>query len=178
MNITAFAGSNSSTSINKQLVQFACSYLDGSEIDLLDLNDYEMPLFSVDREAETGYPGEAYTFLKKLKNADALVLSLAENNRTYSVAFKNIFDWISRIEKKPFFDKPMLLMSTSPGSYGGGNVMETAKKFLPQFGADIIETFSLPKFQENFEQGQGITHKEYKKELEEKVGRFKNAISK
>ncbi|MBX9448508.1 MAG: NAD(P)H-dependent oxidoreductase [Taibaiella sp.] len=177
MKITAFAGSNSSTSINKQLVRFACSYLNGYEIDLLDLNDYEMPLFSVDREAANGYPGEAYTFLEKLANADALVVSLAENNRTYSVAFKNIFDWISRIEKKPFFDKPMLLMSTSPGGYGGGNVMETAKKFLPQFGTEIIETFSLPKFQENFGQGRGIIHPEYKRELEEKVESFKNAIS-
>lgn len=177
MKITAFAGSNSSMSINKQLVQFACSYLNEHEIDLLDLNDYEMPLFSVDREAENGYPGEAYTFLKKLENADALVVSLAENNRTYSVAFKNIFDWISRIEKKPFF-KPMLLMSTSPGGYGGGNVMETAKKFLPQFGAEIIETFSLPKFQENFRKDLGIIHPEYKRELEGKVESFKNAISK
>src|SRR5690606_3844691 len=116
-----------------------------------------------------GYPKEAYQFLEKIKNADALIISLAEHNRSYSAAFKNTLDWISRIEKQPFFNKATLLMSTSPGGYGGGNVMQTAVKFFPQFGVNILSTFSLPKFHENFKLGEGMVNLEYQGELDRAV---------
>ncbi|ADY51338.1 NADPH-dependent FMN reductase [Pseudopedobacter saltans DSM 12145] len=175
MKIVAFAGSNSSRSINKSLVEYTLQYFEGSDIELLDLNDYEMPIFSVDRERD-GYPEEAHQFLSKIENADALIISLAEHNRSYSTAFKNILDWISRIEKQPFFNKPTLLMSTSPGGYGGGNVMQTATKFFPQFGVEILSTFSLPKFHENFKVGEGLINEEYKAELEKAIDTFKSKL--
>lgn len=175
MKIFAFAGSNSSTSINKQLVKFALKSFPEHEINLIDLNDYIMPLFSVDVEKK-GYPDEANQFLKNIEECDLIVCSLAENNRSYSTAFKNVFDWTSRINVKIFQDKPMLLMSTSPGGYGGGNVMTEAKKFFPDFGAQILETFSLPKFNQNFDPEVGITNSELLAELESKIENFKKQI--
>ncbi|RQO32242.1 NADPH-dependent FMN reductase [Taibaiella sp. KBW10] len=174
--ILAFAGSNSSTSINKQLTQFALSYFEGAEINLLDLNDFEMPLFSVDREQKEGYPEQAHSFLEAIGAADIIICSLAEHNRSYTTAFKNIFDWCSRIEVKLFQDKPMLLMSTSPGGYGGGNVMHTASTFFPQFAAQVLETFSLPSFNKNFANGT-ITDEALKTALEEKITAFKQQIA-
>jgi NAD(P)H-dependent FMN reductase len=106
-----------------------------------------------------------------------IICSLAENNRSYSVAFKNVFDWASRINVKVFQDKPMLLMTTSPGGYGGGNVMAEAQKFFPQFGAIIKETFSLPKFYENFDQDNGVISPEHLNSLKEKIADFKQQIS-
>ena len=41
-------------------------------------------------------------------------------------AFKNIYDWISVIEKIVWSNKPILLMSTSDGARGGQSVLETA----------------------------------------------------
>ncbi len=67
-------------------------------------------------------------------------------------------------------------MSTSPGGYGGGNVMNTAKTFLPQFGADIRQTFSLPKFYENFDMENGIINPDMLKEIKEKAQAFKKEI--
>lgn len=156
MKIVAFAGSNSSHSINKQLVQAACKALAAHTIELLDLNDYEMPLYSIDKEKNNGIPNAAIAFLDKLKQADGLIVSLAEHNRSYSTAFKNVFDWCSRAEKVVFAHKKMLLMSTSPGGYGGGNVMAEASKFFPEFGAEIVAAFSLPKFHDNFDPTEGI----------------------
>jgi len=147
--ILGFAGSNSSTSINRRLVRFTLSQFDNWSVTLLDLNDFEMPIFSVDREKK-GIPDEAGKFLEIISEHDALVVSMAEHNRSYTVAFKNIFDWCSRIDINIFQQKPMLLMSTSPGRYAGGRVMETAKSHFPEFGARIIETFSLPRFYKNF----------------------------
>jgi NAD(P)H-dependent FMN reductase len=109
-----------------------------------------MPLFSVDVEKEIGQHEKAKSFLNKIANADVLVVSLAENNGNYSVAFKNVFDWASRINKEVFQQKPMLLMATSPGPRGGASVLEIAKNALPRYGADIRATFSLPSFNDNF----------------------------
>ncbi|MDR6737031.1 MULTISPECIES: NADPH-dependent FMN reductase [unclassified Sphingobacterium] len=176
MKIFAFAGSNSSTSINKQLVKFVLKSFDEHEINLIDLNDYDMPVFSVDLEKD-GFPREAQLFLDNIAACDVIICSLAENNRSYSVAFKNVFDWASRINVKVFQDKPMLLMTTSPGGYGGGNVMAEAQKFFPQFGAIIKETFSLPKFYENFDQNNGVISPEHSDTLKERIAGFKKQIS-
>ncbi|PIF44516.1 NAD(P)H-dependent FMN reductase [Chryseobacterium sp. 52] len=176
MKILAFAGSTSSTSINRELVKFVLKDFQDEEINLIDLNDFTMPVFSVDLEKK-GFPDEAHNFLKKIEECDVIICSLAEHNRSYSSAFKNVFDWSSRINVKVFQNKPMFLMSTSPGGYGGGNVMNTAKTFFPQFAADIIETFSLSKFYENFDLESGVINPDMLQELKDKIGNFKTEIT-
>lgn len=151
MKITAFAGSNSSTSINKKLVTYVASLFENAEVEILDLNDYELPLFGVDIEAKIGKPELATQFLQKIGNSDLVLVSLAEHNGNFSVAFKNIFDWASRQEKNVFQGKDMLLMATSPGGRGGASVLEIAKNSFPRYGANIVATFSLPVFYENFD---------------------------
>lgn len=176
MKIIAFAGSNSSKSINKKLVEYTLKYFEGVEIELLDLNDYEMPLYSIDREESNGIPEKTREFRNKLSNADGIICSLAEHNRSYTVAFKNIFDWCSRVDMDIFANKPMLLMSTSPGGFGGGNVMNLAKSFFPKCGANIIETFSLPSFNQNFINAE-IINEELRLEHLTKTKNFKKNIS-
>ncbi|WP_426480665.1 NADPH-dependent FMN reductase [Chryseobacterium sp. R2ACT005] len=175
MKILAFAGSTSSTSINRELVKFVLKDFQDEEIDLIDLNDFNMPVFSVDLEKK-GFPDEAHHFLKVIDECDVIICSLAEHNRSYSSAFKNVFDWSSRINVKVFQNKPMFLMSTSPGGYGGGNVMNTAKTFFPQFAADIKETFSLPKFYENFDMESGVINPDMLNDLKGKIQNFKNQV--
>ncbi|MFL9831048.1 NAD(P)H-dependent oxidoreductase [Flavobacterium sp. ST-87] len=150
MKIIAFGGSPSKNSINKKLATYAASLFENAEVEVLDLNDYQMPLFSVDIETEIGQPELAKTFLAKIESADFLVVSLAENNGNYSAAFKNLFDWCSRIQKEIFQQKPMLLMATSPGGRGGASVLEIAENAFPRYGANVKATFSLPSFNDNF----------------------------
>jgi chromate reductase len=173
MKIIAFAGSNSKNSINKKLTIYASHLFENAEVEVLDLNDYEMPLFGVDIEKEIGAHPLAKAFLDKIYQADVLVVSLAENNGNYAVAFKNIFDWCSRINGKIFQEKPMLLMATSPGARGGASVLEIAKNAFPRFGAFIKATFSLPSFNDNFNVEKGvISKKELDSQLKEIVKNF------
>jgi chromate reductase len=173
MKIIAFAGSPSKNSINKKLVTYAAGLFENSQVEVLDLNDYEMPLFSVDKEMIIGQDPLAKAFLDKIALADFLVVSLAENNGNYSAAFKNILDWCSRINGKIFQDKPMLLMATSPGARGGASVLEIAKNNFPRFTADIKAIFSLPSFNENFDiEANVISNVELDKQLKEIVGNF------
>lgn len=108
MKILAFAGSNSSNSINKRLVTSVSKYYKEPDdvIEILDLNDYEMAIFSKDREKESGIPQLAYDFAAKIDEADFLLISFAENNGNYNAAYKNLIDWVSRIPNRlPYKDK-------------------------------------------------------------------------
>ncbi len=165
MKILAFAGSNSKNSINKQLATYAAKQFTGSEVEVIDLNDFPLPLFSVDVEKEIGFPDAAGAFLKKIEDCDFIVLSLAENNSSYNVGFKNIFDWASRKDKLIFQSKPMLLMATSTGARGGANVLERALKAFPRYGVEIKASFSLPSFNTNFDKEKGIISEELKAKL-------------
>lgn len=151
MKIIAFAASNSSKSINKKLATYATSLLDNVDIEVLDLNDYEMPLFSEDKEAEIGQADKAKKFLEKIAASDALVISFAEHNGSYTAAYKNIFDWSSRINPKVFQNKPMVLLSTSPGAGGATSVLTAAKNSAPYFDGVVKADLSVPSFYENFD---------------------------
>ena len=164
--IIAFAGSSSKKSINKQLVTFTSTLFENSESEIVDLNEYEMPIYSADIEQENGIPQLAIDFYKKLGSADLIIISLAEHNGAYSSAFKNIFDWTSRYNSKLFQQKPILLMATSPGPRGGLGVLELAIDRFPRHDANIVATFSLPSFLDNFDASIGITNEILKIELQ------------
>ena len=173
--IIVFAGSNSTTSINKQLATYASQLVDDLNVTVLDLNDFEMPIYSSDREQAQGFPEQAVDFVNHLKGADGFIVSLAEHNGAYSSAFKNIFDWASRVEQKTFLNKPLLLMATSPGARGGASVLELASDRFPRHDANIIAQFSLPSFYENFSEGK-ISNEVMHLELLNKVKLFKESL--
>jgi len=85
--ILAFAGSNSKSSINKQLATYTASKVTNTTFEVADLNDYSLPIFSLEIEAE-GFPNAALRFNELLSNYDGFVVSLAEHNGSYSAAFK------------------------------------------------------------------------------------------
>ena len=173
--VIAFAGSNSKNSINKKLVVLATDHLKDLEVELLDLNDFDLPIYGIDEENKNGIPEDAKQFNALIGNADGILLSLAEHNGAYTVAFKNLFDWISRIDKMVWKNKPMLLMSTSPGSRGGASVMEIALSKFPRMGADIIADFSLPFFKDNYSED-GILKEELNNTFLECLKKFKKAL--
>ncbi|MEZ7504379.1 NADPH-dependent FMN reductase [Flavobacterium sp. Arc2] len=173
MKIIAFGASPSKNSINKKLATYAASLFKNGEIEVLDLNAYQMPLFSVDIEEQIGQHPLAQKFLDKIATADVLVVSMAENNGNYSVAFKNVFDWCTRINAKVFQEKPMLLMATSTGAKAGANVLGIAKDAFPYYGGNIKATFLLPSFDANFDIKNGeITNPEFDNQLKEIVINF------
>lgn len=151
--VITLGGSSSKGSINKVLAEYAGSLVNDAEIINLDLNDYNLPLYSIDIENESGFPDDLNSLNKILEESDGIVLSLAEHNGAYSAAFKNTFDWLSRIEGKVWRNKPMLLLSTSPGPRGGQSVMELALSRFPYNGGNIVASMTFPSFGQNFIDG-------------------------
>ena len=166
MNILVIGGSNTKNSINRKLAVYAASLFKSTSADLVDISLLDLPLYSIDKETAEGIPELVLEFAKKIDATDFIVISLAENNGSYNVGFKNLIDWTSRIKnRKTFGEKPMLLMATSPGARGGATVLEGAKNYFPYMGATVKATFSLPNFHKNFNDEEGITNEDFKKQL-------------
>jgi len=174
--LVAFGASSSKNSINKKLANFAANQVDGASINLLDLNDFEMPIFSIDKENESGIPQLALDFKAHLKDSDGIIISFAEHNGAYSTAFKNIFDWISRIEKDYWANKPMFLMATSPGGRGGKSVLDLALNSFKFMNQNTIVGFSLPSFGENFSDENGIADADLTAEFQKQLATFVAAL--
>lgn len=160
MKILAFAATNHVKSINKQLVSHAINVLKSeisnqAEVEVIDLNDYEMPIYSPEREQESGVPALAQKFFDKISESDAVIISFAEYNGNYTVAYKNVFDWMSRIQMKVYQDKKVMHISSSIGPNGGANVLRIANDSAPFFGADLKASFSVGPFGEKFNSTEG-----------------------
>ena len=155
MKVLAFAASSSQQSINHKLVSYAekliKEYNDAAEVNLIRINDFEMPLFSIDRENELGQPPEAKAFHQKISESDIIVISFAEHNGSYSAAYKNLFDWTSRIDTKVFQDKSLLLLATSPGAGGAATVLNQATTSAPYFSGNLKASLSVGSFFDNFD---------------------------
>ncbi|WP_318423607.1 NADPH-dependent FMN reductase [Photobacterium leiognathi] len=151
MKLLAFAATNSQQSINRALVTYAASQVNADEVEILNLNDFEMAIYSLDRENASGIPEQAQLFFDKIGQADAILISFAEHNGTYTAAYKNIFDWASRINQKFYQQKPVIMLATSPGPGGAKNVLDTAVTSAPFFDANVVGSLSIPSFYENFD---------------------------
>jgi len=151
LKILAFAASNSKHSINRKLANYVADLHPSAQVEKLDINDYEMPIYSTEREAELGQPLLAKQFYAKITQADALIISFAEYNGSYSAAYKNLFDWTSRIEQKLFQNKPTIYLATSPGAGGAAAVLAAASNSASHFAADLKASISVPSFYKNFD---------------------------
>lgn len=158
--LLAFAGSNSSRSINFQLVKYTVNSIVDREVRLLDMADMVLPVFSEDLERDEGYPPILSTLLENIRQADGLILSVNEHNGNPSAFFKNMLDWLSRMDRSFLSGTPVLLMSTSKGRKGGAASLEIVKALLPRFGGEVVASFSLPSFNHNFIGSDGITDRE------------------
>ena len=151
--IIAFAGSNSSTSINHQLIQAVSTYVDEAEVEIISLRDYEAPIFGVDLEKESGYPDTVKALFDKFSEADGFIVSTPEHNGFIPAIFKNTIDWLSRMGRKVFNKKPVVFLSTSPGGRGGASALGQLLAIMPHQGAEVIGGHSVPSFNEKFEAG-------------------------
>ncbi|MDR5590697.1 NAD(P)H-dependent oxidoreductase [Christiangramia sp. SM2212] len=151
--ILAFAGSNSSTSINQQLLDHIVGRIQGHQIKELRLTDYPLPIYSQDIEKNEGIPLNSTIIKNLIMESDALVVAVNEHNGGPSAFFKNIIDWLSRANRNFLEGKMILLVSTSPGKRGAKSSLEYVKNIFGRFGGQVIESFSLPSFKDNFQDG-------------------------
>ena len=77
-----------------------------------------------------------------------MLVSFAEHNGTTTAAWKNIFDWMSRIEMKLWQGKPVVMLAATPGSRAGAGVLGGQEMLAPFFGAEVRGKFGIGKWAE------------------------------
>lgn len=170
--ILAFAGSNSSTSINFKLVNYTALLIVGHDVQILNMANFPFPMYSEDYEKENGFSNSLIELKNDIANADALIIAVNEHNSNMSAYFKNLIDWLSRLERGFISDKKVFLLSTSPGKRGGIAAHELVKNMLSRFGAEITAAFSLPSFYDNFDAEKGIAEPKLLKAYQDALDSF------
>ncbi len=143
---------------------------------LLNLANFPFPMYSADYERDKGYSNSLVELKGDIEQVDGLIISVNEHNSNPSAYFKNVLDWLSRLELKFLADKKVFLMSTSGGRRGGMGSLEVIKNLLPRFGAEVVETFSLPSFHDNFDEENGISNTDMAEEHLKKLNEFLTKI--
>ncbi len=171
--ILAFAGSNSSTSINHQLVTFLTTQLKETSFELFKLSDMDLIVYSEDEQRDNGFPSSINQVYKHIQAADGLLISVNEHNSNPSAFFKNVLDWLSRLDRKFLEGKKVFLLSASTGARGGMSALEVVEKLIPRFGGEVIATYSFPSFKENFSSEEAkISNEQIKNEIVAKLHHF------
>ncbi|MCZ6832045.1 MAG: NAD(P)H-dependent oxidoreductase [Gammaproteobacteria bacterium] len=141
--IIALAGSLRTQSYNKQLVQIAARAAagKGASVQLVELADYDIPLFSEDLEAE-GVPAGVIALKQLLAQSQGLLLASPEYNGSISGVLKNALDWLSRPSEgfemnAAFKGKAAGIMAASPGGYGGARGLKHVREVLTNLGMEL-----------------------------------------
>lgn len=173
MKVLAFSGSNSSVSINHQLLRFAATKIDTCKV--INLRTLTIPMYSYDEELENGIPPDIHYLLTEIKNTEGLLVSTPEHNNLMPAFFKNVLDWLSRTGVKYLENKTIVLMSTSNGARGAISAAASVEKMFARVNGVVKERFSLPHFEDNFDSTEGkIVNSLFNEELIRVLNIFKN----
>lgn len=144
--ILAFAGSARADSFNRKLAAVAARGAEevGAEVTLVNLGDFDMPLYHGDVEESEGIPEGALAFKKILTEHDGLLIASPEYNSAFSPLLKNAIDWASRAETddeaplSAYRGKVAAIMSASPGGLGGMRGLVFLRMLLENIGVMVL----------------------------------------
>ncbi len=124
-----FAGSTRQGSFNRKLAHAAADQAraSGAEVTLLELADFDIPIYNADLEAK-GTPPDVMRLKQIMFDHPAWLICSPEYNGSYTALLKNTIDWASSPVKsdpdwkdgfKSFTGKVVGVLSASPGAMGG-----------------------------------------------------------
>jgi NAD(P)H-dependent FMN reductase len=143
--ILAFSGSGRKDSVNKKVLAVAAQGAKeaGAEVTIVDLEDFDMPIFTEDLESEKGMHSGGQRFKELLIEHDGFLISCPEYNSSYSALFKNSIDWASRkidgeSPMQAYKGKVAGIMAASPGALGGMRVLVTLRMLMENLGTMVL----------------------------------------
>lgn len=109
---------------------------EGVEIEILP-SIATFPIYDGDIEA-AGIPSPVTAMAGTIAGADALVIVTPEYNYSVPGGLKNALDWLSRLKPQPLKGRPTLLMSASPGGFGGARAQYHLRQVLVALDAYVM----------------------------------------
>src|SRR5687767_3277006 len=134
----------------------------GASVDEMDLGALQLPVYDGNLEAASGVPDGAQRLLDAIAAADAVAIVTPEYNGFPTPLVINAFDWLSRIGPQgtrpsglgATANKPVGLLSASPGPLGGLRSMNFLRAYLQMAFAMIVvpQQFALGRANEAFDE--------------------------
>lgn len=173
-NILAFSGSNNPESINEKLIQSIIQEYSNADIRFIDIKKFDVPIYSQEIHVE-GIPQPILDLYELFQDSEGFIIASPEHNGLPTAFLKNIIDWLSVITQKFFDNKPVLLLSTSPGATGARTHLGLLAKLIPLWGGRLKGSYSLGSFDSNFDvTSKRITNENEVKYLDKVMTRFLN----
>jgi chromate reductase, NAD(P)H dehydrogenase (quinone) len=167
--ILAISGSLRAGSYSTALLRDAARRA-GDELELVLFDGLrDLPAFDEDI-AEDGERDEAVRHLKQeFADADAVLISTPEYNGSVPGALKNALDWVSRpFETNPLRGKPVAIVSSSTGSFGGVWAQNDLRRILGTIGARVVDaTATVPQAHTRIDEAGELSHPETSEQLDE-----------
>ncbi|AXL87041.1 FMN reductase [Streptomyces sp. CB09001] len=142
--ILALVGSLRAGSHNRQLAEAAVRFApEGAEVQLFE-GLGEIPFYNEDVDVEGSVPAAAAKLREAAQGAQAFLLFSPEYNGTIPAVLKNAIDWLSRpYGAGAFTGKPVAVVGTAFGQYGGVWAQDEARKAVGIAGGKVIEDLKL-----------------------------------
>lgn len=132
--LLGISGSLRGASVNRKLIREAGRLYGGTFVEA----DLRLPLYDGDLEAADGIPASVQTLADQIVSAEAVVISTPEYNQSFSGVLKNALDWVSRVDGKPWADKPVAIMSAAAGRAGGARATYALRLAMNPFRPRVL----------------------------------------
>ena len=135
--LLGLSGSIRKASTNTIILQSLAERLDGkASMTVFPLND--VPMYNGDLDGEH-LPDAVRALKAAISEADGLILCTPEYNHGVPGMLKNALDWASRpVFVSPLKNKPVLLMTSSPGYVGGARAHTQLQETLSSTLARVV----------------------------------------
>jgi len=118
-------------------------------VDMLDLADYNFPIFEERLQYISNPEPSVLEFQKRIDEADGILLVTPEYNGGYPASLKNVIDLLYKEWQK----KPIALSSVSAGPFAGAQVTTSLVFSLWKIGAWVVPAmFPVPQVQNNYDE--------------------------
>ena len=150
-------------STNRKLAREAARLYGGSFLEA----DLGLPLFDADIEETEGIPPLVQRLGGQIADAEAVVISTPEYNKSFPGVLKNALDWVSRTEGNPWKDKPVAIISAAAGREGGARASFALRLAMNAFQPRLLPgpEVMIADARSQFDESGGLTSERYLKTL-------------
>lgn len=142
--ILVLVGSLRAGSVNRQLAHTATEIApEGVELTVFD-GIAQLPFYNEDIDVAGATPIAAVAFRDAIAESDAILILTPEYNGTMPAVLKNAIDWASRpMGESAIMNKPVAVIGSAYGQFGGVWAQDEARKALGISGARVLEDAKL-----------------------------------
>ncbi len=120
-----------------------------AKVKILDLNEYNFPLFDERLRFQKSPSAEMLDFSEKIKAAEGVLIVTPEYNGGYPASLKNAIDLLY----EEWYRKPVAISTVSDGSFGGSQVITSLQFSFWKIRAWTVPAmFPVPKVRDSFDE--------------------------